>query len=174
MFIFFIIMFQRQKNMSKFIKVQTFFLNFLFCIWVQLIKGFPGGASGKKPGCQCKRHKRRGSLPGSVRSPEEENGNPLQYSCLANPMGRGAWWAMVHRVAKSQTQLKQLSTHAHSSLTNNTVIVSREQQRDTVIQIQEFIPLKPASQPSCHITLSRALQSVDLKCVQFTEYQLCL
>ena len=108
MFIFFIIMFQRQKNMSKFIKVQTFFLNFLFCIWVQLIKGFPGGASGKKPGCQCKRHKRRGSIPGSVRSPEEENGNPLQYSCLANPMGRGAWWAMVHRVAKSQTQLKKL------------------------------------------------------------------
>ena len=112
--------------------------------------------------------------PGLGRSPGEENGNPLQYSCLANPMGRGAWWAMVHRVAKSQTQLKQLSTHAHSSLTNNTEIVSREQQRDTVIQIQEFIPLKPASQPSCHITLSRALQSVDLKCVQFTEYQLCL
>ena len=38
-------------------------------------------------------------------SPGEGNGNPLQYSCLENPMDRGAWWAMVHRVAKSWTRL---------------------------------------------------------------------
>ena len=38
-------------------------------------------------------------------------GNPLQYSCLENPMDRGAWWAAVHRVAKSRTWLKQLNTH---------------------------------------------------------------
>ena len=44
-----------------------------------------------------------GSIPGSGRSPGEENGNPLQYSCLENPMDRGAWWATVHRVAKSWT-----------------------------------------------------------------------
>ena len=43
--------------------------------------------------------------PGSGRSPGEGNGNPLQYSCLGNSMGRGAWWATVHGVAKSQTQL---------------------------------------------------------------------
>ena len=41
-----------------------------------------------------------------------EEGNPLQYSCLENPMDRGAWRATVHRVAKSLTQLKRLSTHA--------------------------------------------------------------
>ena len=40
----------------------------------------------------------------------EGNGNPLQYSCLENPVGRGAWWATVHRVAQSQTQLKRLSS----------------------------------------------------------------
>jgi len=40
---------------------------------------------------------------GLRRSPGEENGNPLQYSCLENPMGRGAWWAIVYRVTKSQT-----------------------------------------------------------------------
>ena len=40
------------------------------------------------------------------RSPGGEHGNPLQYSCLENPMDRGAWWATVLRVAKSQTQLK--------------------------------------------------------------------
>ena len=44
-----------------------------------------------------------GSIPGSGRSPGEENGNPLQYSCLGNPMDRGAWWATVHGVTKSWT-----------------------------------------------------------------------
>ena len=48
-------------------------------------------------------------IPESGRSSGGGHGNPLQYSCLENPMDRGAWWASVHRVAKSQTQLKQLS-----------------------------------------------------------------
>ena len=52
-----------------------------------------------------------GSIPGSGRSPAEGNGNPLQYSCLENPMDRGAWQATVHRVTKSWIQLKWLSTH---------------------------------------------------------------
>ena len=47
-----------------------------------------------------------GSILGLGRSPGEGNGNALQYSCLENPMDRGIWWATVHRVAKSQTQLK--------------------------------------------------------------------
>ena len=48
-------------------------------------------------------------------SPGGGHGNPLQYSCLENPMDRVACWGfIVHGVAKSQTQLKQLSTHAHS------------------------------------------------------------
>ena len=46
-----------------------------------------------------------GSIPGSERSPGEGNGNPLLYSCLENPMDTGAWWATVHRITKSQTQL---------------------------------------------------------------------
>ena len=53
-----------------------------------------------------------GSIPGSGRSPGEEHGNPLQYSSLENLMDRGAGWATVHGVAKSQTQLKRLSMHA--------------------------------------------------------------
>jgi len=44
-------------------------------------------------------------IPGLGRSPAEGNGNPLQLSCLGNPTDRGAWWAIVHRVTKSQTQL---------------------------------------------------------------------
>ena len=52
-----------------------------------------------------------GSILGSGRCPVRGNGNPLQYSCLENPMDRGAWWATVHRVTKSQTPLKGCSMH---------------------------------------------------------------
>ena len=48
---------------------------------------------------------------GSEKYPGGGHGNPLQYSCLENPMTRGAWWDRVHRVAKNQTQLEWLSTH---------------------------------------------------------------
>ena len=53
-------------------------------------------------------------IPESERSPGEGHGKPIQYSCLENPIYRGAWQATVHRVAKSRTQLKQLSTQAHA------------------------------------------------------------
>ena len=53
------------------------------------------------------------SIPGPGRSPEKGHGNPFQYSCLGNPMDKGAWRATVHRVTKGQTQLKQLCTHTH-------------------------------------------------------------
>ena len=56
-----------------------------------------------------------GSIPGSGRSPGGGHGNPLQYSCLEYPMDRGAWRAVVHRVAQSQTLLGRLSTHAHTA-----------------------------------------------------------
>ena len=49
-----------------------------------------------------------GSIPGSVR----QHGDPVQYSCLEDPTDRGAWWATDHVVARSQTQLKRLDTHA--------------------------------------------------------------
>ena len=44
-------------------------------------------------------------IPGLGRSPGEGSGNPLQYFCLGNPMDRGTWWAIIHGVTKSQTQL---------------------------------------------------------------------
>ena len=52
-----------------------------------------------------------GLIPGLGRSPGEGNGNPLQYSCLEDPMDRGAWWATVHRLAKSWTRLSDF-THS--------------------------------------------------------------
>ena len=50
-----------------------------------------------------------GSIPGLGKSPGEENGNPLQYSCLGNPMDGGTWQTTVHRVAKSQTRLSDFT-----------------------------------------------------------------
>ena len=55
-----------------------------------------------------------GLIPGSGRSPGGGHNNPLQHSCLENPMDRGAWRATVHEVAKSQSRLKQLSI-AHTA-----------------------------------------------------------
>ena len=57
-----------------------------------------------------------GSIPRLERSRGEGNENPLQYSCLENSMERGAWRAIVHWVAKSWTQLKQLNTHTPNML----------------------------------------------------------
>ena len=59
--------------------------------------GFCGGSVIKNPPPNAED---RGTIPGSRRSPGEGKGNPLQYSCLGNPMDRGAWWATVLRVAK--------------------------------------------------------------------------
>ena len=65
-----------------------------------LLWGFPGGASGKEPACQCRKQEIRKDSPGGG------HGNPLQYSCLENPCDRGARRATVHGVAKSQTRPK--------------------------------------------------------------------
>ena len=75
--------------------------------WTWEVLGFPGGSEVKASACNVGD---LGSIPGSGRSPGEGNGNPLQYSCLENPMDGGAWWATVHRVAKSQTQLRNFTS----------------------------------------------------------------
>ena len=69
------------------------------------VRGFPGGAVVKNPPASAGDPGDMGSIPGSGRSPGEGNDNPLQSSCLRSPVGRGAWQAVVHRVANSRTQL---------------------------------------------------------------------
>ena len=68
--------------------------------------GFPGGSEDKASACNAGDP---GSIPGLGRSPGEGNGNPLQYSCLENPMDRGAWWATVDGVAKSRTRVSNFT-----------------------------------------------------------------
>ena len=80
-----------------YIPIFLFLTSWHFCenfTWV-----FPGGSDGKESACNVGDP---GSIPGLGRSPGERNGYPLQYSCLENPMDRGAWRATVHGITKSQ------------------------------------------------------------------------
>ena len=95
------------KQSTAILSYHKLFLWLTSCLFVLLIYllCFPGGSNGKDIACNA-----RGacSIPGSGRTPGEENGNPLQCSCLENSMDRGTWQATVHGVAKSQIGL---STH---------------------------------------------------------------
>ena len=73
-------------------------------------RGFPGGSDGKESTCNAGD---LGLILGWGRFPGEGKGNPLQYSCLENPMDRGVWWVRVHGVTKSQTRLSDSYTHIH-------------------------------------------------------------
>ena len=71
---------------------------------------FPGGSDGKVSAYNVGDP---GSIPGSGRCPGEGNGNPLQFSCLENPIGRGAWWATVHGVSKESDTTERLYFDFH-------------------------------------------------------------
>ena len=74
---------------------------------VPLEIGFPGGSEVKASAWNVGD---LGLIPGLGRSPGEGSGNPLQYSCLENPMEGGAWWAVVHEFSKSWTQLSKFTS----------------------------------------------------------------
>ena len=75
--------------------------------------GLPGDSDGKESACSVGDP---GSISGLGRSPGEGHGNPLQYSCLGNPIDGGPWWAAVHGVTKSRTRLSNftLTFHFHA------------------------------------------------------------
>ena len=73
-----------------------------------LVSAHLGGSEVKASACNAGD---LGLIPGLGKSPGEGNGNPLQYSCLENPMNGGAWWATVHGVAKSWTRLSDFTFH---------------------------------------------------------------
>ena len=74
-------------------------------------RGLSQWLSSKESVCEARDAGNVGLIPGLGRSPAGGHSNPLQYSCLENPMDRRVWWATVHRVTKSRTQLKQLIMH---------------------------------------------------------------
>ena len=71
-------------------------------MWVGRVKGLPKWLSHKEFACNSGAAGGPGLIPGSGRSPRGGNGNLPQHACLENSMDRGAWWALAHRVAKSQ------------------------------------------------------------------------
>ena len=77
------------------------------------VLGLPQWLSGKESTYNVGAAVEVGLISESGRSPGGGQGNPLQYSCLENPMDGGAWWVTVHRVAKSRTGLKRLSRAQH-------------------------------------------------------------
>ena len=83
------------------LSIQTFVGKVLSLLFNMLL-GFPCSSDGKEAACSAGNP---GLIPGLGRSPEEGNGNSLQYPCLENLMDRGAWWAAVHGVAKSRARL---------------------------------------------------------------------
>ena len=116
-------------------------VSFLFYSLVCFQLGFPGGSEVKASACNAGD---LGSIPGSGRSPGEGNGNPLQYSCLENPMDGGAWWATIHGVAKSRTRLSDFTSLCFQF---NSVAQSCPTLCD---------PMNPSHQASLSITNSRS------------------
>ena len=88
------------------------FLNYDFL----RVYGLSQWLSSKESACNAGAKGDLGQIPGAERSPGGGHGNPLQYSCLENPMDRGGWQATVHRVTKCQTRLKRLSMHARTRI----------------------------------------------------------
>ena len=107
----------------------------MYVFIVYFILGFPGGSDSKESTCNVGD---LGSIPGSGRSPGEGNGNPLQYSCLRNPMDRGARWATVHGVAKSRTRLTTEHTRAVCSIEGQMESV----QKSTIFKAGSLVEVK--------------------------------
>ena len=99
---------------------KTFFVSKVMLIFSITTGGFPWWLRGKESSCNAGDTGDTDSIPGLGRSSGGRDGNPLQYSCLGNPMDRGAWRAIVHGVAKSQTQLSDLA-NMHAATTNQSL-----------------------------------------------------
>ena len=108
--------------------------------------GFPGGSDGKESACNARD---LGSIPGVGRSPGGEHGNPLQYSCLENSMDKGAWWATVHGVTRSQTRLSK-RTHNVPEPTHHHHPQPISEPLSTATVNMEM----PTCPPSCHTSLA--------------------
>ena len=110
-----------------------------------------------------------GLIPGRVRCPGGQHGNPLQYSCLQNPMDRGAWWATVHGAAKSWRGMR-LSIHAHQLRSKKARIHSQPGYPVSSIPsmasnkwiIQRLVSQRPSSK--CGLTPENVLRRGLLNC----------
>ena len=77
----------------------------MYCnrLLIYTLRGFPGGATAKEPACQCRRHRDSKESARVRKIPWRRAWQPTPVFCLENSIDNGAWWAKVHRIAKSQT-----------------------------------------------------------------------
>ena len=114
-------------------------------------RDFPGGRVVKYPHANAGDPRDKSLIPGTGRSPGVGNSNPSQYSCLENSMGRGAWWAIVQGVAKSQTRL---SNWAHA------VSATEHLQGPSTLKCAHTSSFKPHSKPYIADTTISPIQQV--------------
>ena len=93
---------------------------------IKVKRDLPGGSGGKESACKAGDVIDLGLIPGSGRSSTGGNGNPLQYSCLGNPMDKGAWWTIVHGVAKNRTQLSDWTCTKVKPKTKTTIHLKKK------------------------------------------------
>ena len=104
------------RRVNDFIKLVSSGIKRNKYLALNMCVGIPGGAVVKNPVANAGDTGDAGSIPGSGRSPGIENGNPLQYSCLGNPMDRGTWQATVHGVTESD-----MTEHMHAHICTHTL-----------------------------------------------------
>ena len=104
--------------------------------------GFPGGSEGKASAYSAGDP---GSIPASGRYPGEGNGNPLQYSCLENAMDGGAWWAAVHGIPKSHTQLSNFTSLLADRGRGQTSCTSRDKETQVSPRVSHELPKRKHS-----------------------------
>ena len=118
-----------------------------------------GGSDGKESACNAGDP---GSIPGLGKSPGEGNGTPPQYSCLENPMDRGAWWAAVHGVTKTRTWLSDFVsftwcwTMSVASMASKYVCSLKENTGDCLWLASRHPPSSKSTSVSGHLLTSRA------------------
>ena len=90
------------------------------------VTGLPRWLSRRESACNAEDEGNMGLIPGSERCPVGGHGNPLQSSCLGNPMDRGSWWAMVHGVTKSRTT--EVTEHSTERILSRVSLRKTEQE----------------------------------------------
>ena len=130
---------------NKTLSLQSGTILLFYCCYNKLLqikcfKGFPGGASGKEPACQCRRCSKYVFDSWVRKIPWMSAWEPTLVFWPGEPMDRGAWQAMVHRVTKSQTWLKQLNIHTQPKIKLSARLFLSEGCKEELV----FLPL-PAS-----------------------------
>ena len=123
-----------------------------FSFWWDLLRSLFDGSVVKNPPVNAGDARDAGSISGSGKSPKKGNGNPLQYSCLKNSMERGAWWATVHAISKSQTWLNMHACIQKKIWIIKGKLISRSYVR-ALKWITESECIHPINTPCCLLTI---------------------